>query len=143
MAKVENPSNSKDSEAPENEQEGETQSPSSGRFWGVLSRKNRPKSQVEHRLSPSEYKVLLHDLVRKYAEDLIKRDLRNDGLSWDEIATEGIPEDLLFGKMKEVIAKSKIPVHLMSDESSFVERIQRLAKDPYFCERAEKFFTSC
>ena len=71
---------------------------------------------------------------------MIKRDRRKDGCSWDEINTEVIDEDEIAGKMKEVIAKSKIPVHLMSDESSFVERIQRLAQDPYFCERAEKFF---
>ena len=140
LAKVENPSENKDSGSPESDKGDETESSSSGRFWGVLSRKNRPKSQVEHRLSPSEYKVLLHDLVRRYAQDLIKRDRRKDGCSWDEINTEVIDEDEIAGKMKEVIAKSKIPVHLMSDESSFVERIQRLAQDPYFCERAEKFF---
>ena len=140
LAKVENPSNSKDSERPESGKQDGTQSPSAGRFWGVLSRKNRPDSQVEHRLSPSEYKVLLHDLVSKYAEDLIKRDRRNEGWSWEDINTATISQEEISDKMKVVIAKSKIPVHLMSDESSFVERIQRLAKDPYFCERAEKFF---
>ena len=140
LAKVENPSNGKDSERPESGKQDGTQSPSAGRFWGVLSRKNRPDSQVEHRLSPSEYKVLLHDLVSKYAEDLIKRDRRNEGWSWEDINIATISQEEISDKMKVVIAKSKIPVHLMSDESSFVERIQRLAKDPYFCERAEKFF---
>lgn len=118
----------------------ETESSGAGRYWGVLSRKNRPDSEIVHRLSPMEYKVLLHDLVRNYAKGLIQRERRKKGWSWEDVNNVPIDEDEESAKMKEIIAKSKIPVHLMSDEGSFVERIQRLAKDPYFCERAEKFF---
>ena len=61
-------------------------------------------------------------------------------MSWEDINTVPVERDELDAKMKEVIAKSKVPVHHMSDESSFVERVQKLAQDPYFCERAEKLF---
>ena len=140
LAKVEEPRKaSSNNEAETDSDKGDAQR-SSGRFWGVLSRKNKPDSEVTHRLSPLEYKVFLHDIIENYAKGLITKERRDSGLSWEEINTVPIERDELDAKMKEVIAKSKVPVHHMSDESSFVERIQRLAKDPYFCERAEKLF---
>ena len=111
-----------------------------GRFWGVLARKNRPKSQTVHRLSPSEYKVLLYDVVRQCAKAQIQRERRTQGWTFEECEAVPIEEDEESSKMKEILEKSKVPVHLMSDETSFIDRIARLSRDSFFVEQAEKIF---
>lgn len=99
-----------------------------GRFWGILSRANVPQNKVEYMLSPTEYKMILSQALYSRAEFMLKHelaekyDVKVSKLPFDLITSEMITE-----KAREIVKKSKVPVHLLSDEIGLISRISELS----------------
>ena len=113
-----------------------------GRFWGILSRKNRPKSEVTYQLSPSEYKMLLSEIIKAQAAVLVAKDYMNSQpLTWDEalcLATQDAAS--IEEKGREIVKNNRVPTHLMSDEHGLIRRISMMAQSGYCDYYPDKFF---
>lgn len=99
-----------------------------GRFWGIMSRKNKPKNKTEFMLSPTEYKYLLSEALNGLARFLVKQDLAKiNDLKLHEV-DDFVTEDLVSDKAQELVRKSRVPVHLLSDEIGLISRVEELAR---------------
>lgn len=107
--------------------------PSPGRFWGVLSKANKPENLIEHRLSPNQYKILLSELLSSLAWKIYRKECYDEGMSskeWKLHQVENIEEceENVSRIGKQLIRENKTPVHLMSDEEGAIRRIAQFAE---------------
>lgn len=116
-----------------------------GRYWGVLSRKNRVTHKTKFRLSPDEYKYLLGDLTLEIAKKWVKSDLKKKGYSWDDInvltGTDQFDE-LAHAFAAKMIKESKAPTHLMTDDNKWLTKIQMVIDAGFRKQEIEKMFKS-
>ena len=101
----------------------------SGRFWGVIGRKNRVTHSTKYRLSPDEYKQLHGDLCMQLAEKRVKYELRKEGNDWDQINAvidSGIYLDKIRTLAKQMIVKNKAPTKMLTDDKKWLEKIRHL-----------------
>jgi hypothetical protein len=107
--------------------------PGPGRFWGIMSKKNCPDNKTEFMLSPTQYKYVLSQALHGLAEFLVKQDLvKKYNLKMKDVG-DLMNEDMISEKAKELVRKSRVPVHLLSDEVGLISRLSELA------DMSEKF----
>ena len=115
----------------ETEELTENQKTFSGRYWGILGRKNRVTHKTKYRLSPDEYKYLHGELCIQLATKRIKYELRKDGNEWEIINAgidAGIYEEKIHRLAKSMITKNKAPTKLLTDDKHWLDKIQDLLK---------------
>jgi hypothetical protein len=103
----------------------------SGRYWGIIGRKNRVTHKTKYRLSPDEYKYLHGELCIQLATKRIKYELRKEGNEWDHINAvidTGIYEEKIHALAKSMITKNKAPTKLLTDDKHWLDKIQHLVK---------------
>jgi len=101
----------------------------SGRFWGVIGRKNRVTHSTKYRLSPDEYKQLHGELCVQLATKRVKYELRKEGNEWEQINAvidSGIYEEKIMNLAKQMITKNKAPTKMLTDDKKWLEKIQSL-----------------
>jgi hypothetical protein len=84
-------------------------------------------------LSPTQYKYVLSQALHGLAEFLVKQDLvKKYNLKMKDVG-DLMNEDMISEKAKELVRKSRVPVHLLSDEVGLISRLSELA------DMSEKF----
>lgn len=115
----------------ETEKLTEDQKEFSGRFWGILGRKNKVTHKTKYRLSPDEYKYLHGQLCVQLATKRIKYELRKEGNEWDVINAgidAGIYDEKIHRFARQMITKNKAPTKLLTDDKHWLDKIQDLLK---------------
>ena len=103
-----------------------------GRFWGIAGRENIPDDSTDTAFSTEDYKWLLLHMVKDKAERSIKRDLRKQGKTWDEIDAEwGSPnwDQRVMDLARQLWRKNGMPTWTCNDETNFLDRTIRLSKN--------------
>jgi hypothetical protein len=117
--------------------------PGPGRFWGIMSRKNCPDNKTEFMLSPTQYKYLVSQALHGLAEFLVKQDIVKEyNIKMREVG-ELMTEDMITEKAKMLVRKSRVPVHLLSDEMGLISRLSSLADmaDEYGVDFMDDYFS--
>lgn len=138
LAKVETKKPSKNT----NQKESEA---SPGRFWGVLSRNNRPKNLFEFRITPQEYKAVISQMLTERASKLVLKDFMDRGMSFNDAQDyidSGEAQDYISDKAKYLIKEQMVPVHLMTEEDGAIALIASLMSDPFFKNRCNDYFSA-
>ena len=102
-----------------------------GRFWGIAGRKNIPEESKGMQLSREDYKWLLYEMAKDKAERSMKRNLRKEGNTWDQIsALETQPEwdEHRLNLMRSYFRKNGMPTWTLSDEPNHIDRTVRQSK---------------